>query len=76
MPANDRYDHIVRQLTRDQRADLIRAIDEWRDGRDIGDALGPLRRALRDQARREVADLEDVPTPALLEHADATGPGD
>jgi hypothetical protein len=64
VPSNARYDHIVRQLTREQRADLVRAIDEWRDGRDIGDALGPLRRALRDQARRELADLDGAPPDA------------
>lgn len=68
MPSNARYDHIVRQLTREQRADLTRAIDEWRDGRDIGGALGPLRRALREKARRKLADLEDAP-----DQLDATG---
>ncbi|MFB6374531.1 MAG: hypothetical protein ABEN55_15740 [Bradymonadaceae bacterium] len=42
----ERLDAAIAKLTPNERADLLRAVDEWIEGRETARALEPLRSAL------------------------------
>lgn len=49
---------VVALLTRAERTDLARAIDDWRRDRDVDDKLGELWAALLEAAGEELGEID------------------